>query len=372
MSSIWRLLKRKALRRKRTIDRSIDRGSEDFDASEPPTPTTDGEHVDTYPESLTKEELLENLRIEYEDVEEDEIEPEPPVLRMASEVIIEPICRTSLRYSASVPIGDADREIDNLEAGSNSIKRSYMSIIPTTIQILGANSTLFVWHATFHPAIGRRFSSVIVSVKFTPAPTNTQVQAKSKVRQTVRGVHPSISAYAPHKSFGATSSEQRNISWGLELPVNVPVGPVSLGFTPSGSSETKKEVQHAFTITGSARGSPTRNTCVWTVEENTSTERGVPSELQLAALVQYTGPMMMEVDITGWTAGGFLPSHNLRPKTTAMGRKKVVDPAKFKDFLFEYEFEGPDKLGPCKKLLERWTGKVEGAVLEFDQPLARA
>jgi hypothetical protein len=368
MSSIWRLLKRKASRRKPTPRRSIDGADNDPSIT---TPSTNRQHVDRDWEPLTKEDILANLRVEYEDAEEETIEPE--MLRVTeTQVITESTSKTWIPYSTSIPIDDNDHEITNLEAGSDSVKRSYMAIVPTTIQMLDARSTLFVWHANFHPAIGRRFSSVLISVKFTPAPMNTQLPTRSKAMQTARGAHPSVIAYAPHKSFGATSSEQRQISWGLELPVSVPAGPVSVGVTPSGQSETKKEVQHAFTIAGSSRGSTARHTCVWTIEENGSTERGIPSELQLAALVQYSGAMVMEVDITGRTAGGYLPSHDLRPKTTAMGRKKIVDPTKFKDLLFEFELEGGDKLESCKRLLDRWTGKVEGAVLEFDQPLVRA
>jgi hypothetical protein len=109
------------------------------------------------------------------------------------------------------------------------------------------------------------------------------------------------------------------------------------------------------------------------VEENSSTERGIPSELQVAALIQYTGgPLMMEIDITGRTAGGFLPSHDLRPKTTAMGRKKIVDPSKFKELLYEFDLGHGDPVAASRQLLNGWTGRVEGAVLEFDQTVARA
>lgn len=145
-----------------------------------------------------------------------------------------------------------------------------------------------------------------------------------------------------------------------------------MGVTPSTKRETQKKVEHAFTITGSSRGSPAKHTCVWTVEENESTERGIPSELQLAAVLQHMGPVMMEIDISGWTAGGYLPTHHLRPRTDAIGRKKVIDTTMFEDLLLEYDFDEANPLEGCKKLLEKWTGKVDGAVLEFDQQLAQA
>ncbi|KAF2433216.1 hypothetical protein EJ08DRAFT_552597, partial [Tothia fuscella] len=202
----------------------------------------------------------------------------------------------------------ADTSIPNLEAGSGSPRRSYLGIYPSTIQTtpsepgnLTSATTLFVWHATFHPAVGRRFS----------------------------------------------------------------MGPVSIGATPSTNHQTTKEIQHAFTITGSARG-PQRNTCVWTIEENDSTERGVPSELQLAVLVQHAGPVMVEVDISGWTAGGFFPSHRLRPKTGAEGRRKVFRPERYKGQLDEYNLDD-DKGNSAVNMLDKWTGRVDGAMLQFDQ-----
>lgn len=396
MSSIWQFLKRKVSRRKRdpiAKERSPE-NAPDGARDTPPASTTNGYTLDPYWQPLTKEEILADLAVEYEDVEEDEnkaqmivdvepesmptkltssSEPEVATYSAATEIISEPMSKIWRPHGSPIPVDDDERGVFNLEAGSESVKRSYMSIIPTTIQVLNEKTSLFVWHANFHPAIDRRFSSVIVSVKFTPAPENPQSKASAKTRQALRSANPFVLAHAPHKSFGATSSEQRSIAWGLELPITAPAGPISLGVTPSGQTETKKEVQHAFTITGSARGTPTRNTCVWTVQENSSTERGIPSELQLAALVQHTdSPLMMEIDITGRTAGGYLPSHDLRPKTTAMGRKKIVDPSKFKGLLYEFDLGSGDQVAASRQLLDKWTGKVDGAVLEFDQPLAHA
>jgi len=230
--------------------------------------------------------------------------------------------------------------------------------MPFAIQIIDDKTTLFVWHTTLHPAVGRRFSSVKVSCKF------GKPVAISKTSQ------PQVQAYAPHKAFGATTREQKTITWGLELPLTVPAGPVGIGVTPSGSRQVQKEIEHAFIIVGSARGTPYRDTCVWTVEENDSTERGVPSELRLAALVQHSGPVQVDIDIIGKTAGGYFPPHHLRPKTDASGRRKIIDPAKYKGQLHEFDFEEKRK-DSCLKMLEQWTGQVSGAVLEFDQVVVR-
>lgn len=314
------------------------------------------------PSEATKEALLADLRIDYETSEDDSLRLIEPRIRL------EPAHSPSsgvaaVPYSYSEDLGS----ISNLEAGSDSVKRSYLSIIPTTIQIIDAKTTLFVWHATFHPAIGRRFSSVIVSCKFGSAPwTSRSLKPTALLSSSVE-----VKAYAPHKSYGASTKEQKKIVWGLELPVTVPAGPVSLGVTPSTNHETSKEVEHAFTITGSARGSPRRNTLVWTLQENGSTERGIPSEIQLAALVQHSGPVQIDIDIEGRTAGGFLPWRSLRPKTDAMGRRKVIDPKVYVGMLEEMDF-GDRGLKGAAEMLEKWTGQVSGAVLEFDQKVISA
>lgn len=350
--------------------------------------------VSKQPLSDEQQALIDDLRIDYEDVEDDSPREEIMVVDYAdydAQIEIQPRLYESENrlfkpkpnsglisghqveatpYKLSFPIPAAISApppdvtsvgVSNLEAGSDSAKRSYLSIIPTTIQAVTENTTLFVWHANFHPAIGRRFSSVRVACKFSSAPsTSRAAQAGAEIK-----------VFAPHKSYGASSKEQKKITWGLELPLTVPTGPISVGVTPSGSRETSKEVEHAFTIEGSARGSPLPSSCVWTVQENASTERGIPSELQLAAMVKHNGTVQFDVDIEGITAGGYLLSHHLRPKTDAMGRRKVIDPAKYAGLLQEFDFGGKGPVG-CAKLLEAWTGRVQGAVLEFDQPVMRA
>lgn len=311
-----------------------------------------------------------DFMIEYEDAEDDS----PPPAQVSSQPLqtrlgkpqqegAVPYSYTeSAPYSLTEDIAAIDY-VPNLEAGSTSPRRSYLSIYPSTIQIIDPQSTLFVWHATFHPAVGRRFSSIDVQIKFSK-PFNP-----SHTIGTAKPVH--IVKFAPRKAYGATSHEQKAITWGFELPISVPAGPASVGITPSTSHETTKNIEHAFTITGSARGSPTRNTAVWTVEENASSERGVPSELQLAVLVAHSGPVEVEVDIAGWTAGGYFPPHHLRPKTSAMGRRKVIDPVRYKGVLEEVGL-GEDRVGGVGRLLDEWTGRVEGAMLQFDQEIVRA
>lgn len=64
------------------------------------------------------------------------------------------------KEESSTPITLED--VTNLQAGSETSGRSYLSIIPTTVQIVKPNHTLFVWHAAFHPGTGRRFTTVVI------------------------------------------------------------------------------------------------------------------------------------------------------------------------------------------------------------------
>jgi hypothetical protein len=317
------------------------------------SPRPNGESLD----DLSSLDEDADFYVEYEDAEDDS---PPPMNRIASPISIPVAEAAPAFYSGTEELTSID-SIPNLEAGSGSPRRSYLSIYPSTIQMIDARHTLFVWHATFHPAVGRRFSSIEVQIKFDAPPSRNS--AISPVVQ--------VTKFAPRKAYGATTREQKSISWGLELPVTVPAGPASIGVTPSTHHQTSKEVDHAFTIGGSARGTPLRQTCVWTISENKSSERGVPSELQLAALVQHSGPMQVEVDIAGRSAGGFYLPHHLRPKTDAVGRKKVIDPRKYRGVLDEFNL-GEDKWERCGRLLNEWTGKVDGAMLQFDQPVMSA
>lgn len=52
------------------------------------------------------------------------------------------------------------------------------------------------------------------------------------------------------------------------------------GITPSASLEIAKYVEHTFTIRGTARGVPQMTNHVWTIEGDSSSRRGIPSEIQ--------------------------------------------------------------------------------------------
>jgi hypothetical protein len=253
-----------------------------------------------------------------------------------------------------------DSPPSNIEAGAAAGSGSYLAICPTTIQSLGSGQTLFVWQAKFHPGIGRRFKNAIVAIKFS-LPQSSDTSSPSLKP-------PTVTAHAPRKAFGNTTEESKTFTWSLEIPISGGLGVTNVGVTPQVSSEASKKVEHAFTIIGTARGSPQKTTCVWTLEENNSSERGLPSEVQFALLVEHQGSVSYEVDVRGETGGGLYPPHWLRAKSDATERRKVLDPSKYGGKLHEYYIPDAEKL---QQLLATWTGEVEGALIRFTQPTIR-
>lgn len=250
----------------------------------------------------------------------------------------------------------------NLEAGDAEGAGSYLSVRLTTIQAIDSNHSLFVWHTIYHPGVGRRFQSAVLVVKLAQKPRSTE----SVVSGPVSAINPvSVCQYAPRKAFGGSAKASKTVHWGLELPLTVPAGPLEVGVTPSIERESAVEIEHTFVIEGSARGIPQKNTCVWTLEENKATERGIPSEVQFAALIEHSQPILCEVSASGRTAGGLQPPHHLKTKTPRDARSLEIDPVEYKGKLREFQL-GQD-ISHCREMLAKWTGKVEGAILEFDQ-----
>lgn len=289
---------------------------------------------------------------------------EPPTIKIDLEVDI--LKSQELGSWPSKPVVVEDG-VTNLEAGDAEGAGSYLSVRLTTIQTIDRNHSLFVWHTVYHPSVGRRFQSAVLVVKLTqklPSP-------ESVVSTTISAAVPPVSVqqYAPRKAFGGTAKKSTTVHWGLELPLTISAGPEEVGVTPSVKRESAVEIEHAFVIEGSARGIPQKNTCVWTLEENKATERGVPSEVRFAALIEHTQPILCEVSASGWSTGGLKPPHHLKTKTPREARSLEIDPVDYKGKLIEFQL-GQD-ISQCRELLGKWTGKVEGAVLEFDQTVVR-
>jgi hypothetical protein len=210
--------------------------------------------------------------------------------------------------------------------------------------------------------VGRRFQSAVLVVKLTQELPSPESAAGTAMSAAVTPV--SVQQYGPRKALGGTAKESKAVHWGLELPLTVRTGPVEVGVTPSVERESAVEIEHAFVIEGSARRIPQKNTCVWTLEENKATERGVPSDVRFAALIEHSQPILCEVSASGWTMGGLKPPYHLKTKTPREAMTLEIDPADYKGKLVEFQL-GQD-ISQCRELLGKWTRTVEGAVLEFD------
>ena len=289
---------------------------------------------------------------------------EPPTIRIDLEVDV--LKNHELGSWPSKPVVVEDG-VTNLEAGDIEGAGSYFSVRLTTIQTIDSNHSLFVWHTVYHPGLGRRFQSAVLVVKLTQKLPNPE----SVVNKTISATGPKVSVqhYAPRKAFGGTAKESKSIHWGLELPLTVSTGLAEVGAKPSIERESAVEIDHAFVIQGSARGIPQKNTCVWTLEENKTAERGVPSEVRFAALIEHSQPILCEVSASGWSMGGLKPPQHLKTKTPREARSLEIDPVDYKGKLKEFQL-GQD-ISQCRELLREWTGKVEGAVLEFGQTVVR-
>ncbi|KAF2395533.1 hypothetical protein EJ06DRAFT_534884 [Trichodelitschia bisporula] len=224
--------------------------------------------------------------------------------------------------------------------------RSHISLVPRTIQRLSSTTTLFVWHCTFHPGFSRRFIRAGVSVWFT-APDDDD---GTKVR---------VLRYAPRHVLGAYSTEDTSFALHLDLPVQMPAGPVGGGVKPGIAWSSATQRRHAFAVSGSARGVPPGGV-VWTLEENASGQSGLPSEVVLGVEVEHEEVgvgeerVWFEAEMDGWTVRGGTRrwQHHLQLKAEPRcARRNMGEKVEIGD-------EG------VKGLFKGWTGEVEVAVGE--------
>jgi len=231
---------------------------------------------------------------------------------------------------------------------------SYMSAEFSTIQPLDAHKSLLTLLIQFHPATEHRFINATITWKFRTAtgPTSSSPEPIPE---------PKIVLHAPKKSVGGWSEERKTLVWGISLPVQI--GGSSIGLQPSQEKETQKVVSHAMTIQGTMRGKG--RYCVWTVEENKSSARGIPSHFQLAVVLEHKGPFVTELDVKA-KLGGKTWTRQIRSKAGSNGGA----PARTID-IESWRCGGipePAKLD-WKKFVESMTGEVHGAVVNYEQPI---
>jgi hypothetical protein len=256
--------------------------------------------------------------------------------------------------SKSLPLDRKDGStIEHYEASNSA---GYLDFEITSAQPLEDGNALLVLHVAFHPCIGWTFANATITWRFWGIETDGTPS-------------PRVVAHAPRKSYGAVTTERKRLVWGLELPLKV-FGPVDAGTKPSVNYETEREAEHSMTITGTPRGTPFKTYVVWTLEQNQSVGAGLPSEVQLATVVEHHGLIKCTVDVKARLSAGLKPGRYLRSKSGASGASAIyLDPAKLQGRLQEFKI-GWGTEETYNKLLADWTGEVDGAVVMFDQPVA--
>ena len=221
-----------------------------------------------------------------------------------------------------------------------------------TLQPLETGKSLLVLRFQCHPAIGYRFSNATITWKFYSPILNPAAKTEE----------PRVTLHAPRKSYGALSTVRNRTLWALKFPIQF--GQVaSAGVEPSVERETETNAEHAFTIIGTARGAPIKKYCVWTMEENRDSESGIPSEFQLAVVLEHNGAFITAVDVKTEVRGGLIPLVHLRSKPSSL---VSIDVPMWKGKLVEWKFDRG-----WKEFVERMTGEVAESLMNFEQPLPR-
>lgn len=243
------------------------------------------------------------------------------------------------------------------------ISDSYLSATLSTIQPLDDRRSILILIVACHPAPGRRFINATINWRLSSPPK----QSSPGTEKSISGARaPKIIMLGPQHSVGGWTEEQTRLLWGLSVPVEVGFGPASVGVTPSREKETEKAVMHAMTILGTVRSGGARAT--WTVEENGSSQRGIPSHFQLGIVVDHVGPFLAELDVKAELGGG-LWSTFLQAKKgrSGNGLQRVIDVESWKCGEVSWE---PGEQG-WKKYVMGMTGEVAGVINEFGQSVVR-
>ncbi|KAG6890920.1 hypothetical protein C0995_000877 [Termitomyces sp. Mi166 len=259
--------------------------------------------------------------------------------------------------ASSVVPGDPEYLVTEAE-----IAKSYLSATLSTIQPLGNNKSLLIMTIACHPAPERRFTNVTITWKISPPPPFPNEKKADRISS------PKIITLAPQHSIGGWTEEQSKLLWRLSVPVQVGAGLASVGVEPSIGQTTQKAALHAMTIIGTVRGTGGVPHATWTVEENKSSERGIPSHFQLAIVVDHAGPFVSELDVDAHLGGGLWSSF-LQTKKGKHGNvlKRVIDVETWKCGDISWE---PGESG-WKKYVAGITGEMDGLVQNFIQPIVR-
>ncbi|KDR78081.1 hypothetical protein GALMADRAFT_245068 [Galerina marginata CBS 339.88] len=219
---------------------------------------------------------------------------------------------------------------------------SYMSASLATVQVLEKNKCLLILQFQCHPSSTRRFTSMRIKWKF----------------RTIRGapMSPRVIDVAPKQSIGAKNEERHHRKFGVTIPAQFNFAGVAVG--PEVNTEWKmaKTLSRAMFFTGSVRGH-WRDSAEWTVDENASAMSGIPPHFCVAAVVEYGGVFMMELDIVAKQSGmGSWWSRNHARGEFAVDVDKLHD-----------EFQEYKPSNTWQQWFPLITGEVEGGATVYPQ-----
>ncbi|GLB33610.1 hypothetical protein LshimejAT787_0104940 [Lyophyllum shimeji] len=259
-------------------------------------------------------------------------------------------------HSEGVAVDDPEYLVTEAE-----IADSYLSATLSTIQPVGDRKSLLTLDIACHPAPGRRFVNATIIWQISSPPPST-----SPTKSPVVASSPKVITLAPQHSVGGWTEEQTKLIWGLNVAVGPGIPGASVNVEPSVGKETQKAVMHAMTILGTVRSGGTR--AHWTVEENKSSRRGIPSHFQLAIVVEHSGLFASSLDVKAELGGGLWPTF-IQAKKGRNGDplRRVIDVEHWKCGEVRWE---PGEQG-WKKYVAGLTGEIPDVVVEFSQAVVR-
>lgn len=252
-------------------------------------------------------------------------------------------------------VGPDDATFAEVEIADSFLSATFSTILP-----LDDTKSLLIMVIRCHPTTGQRFTNATLTWQFKAAPQPRNVSEKA--------TKPRIVSIAPEYSLGGRSEEQVKVAWGVAAPVTAGFAGASAGVEASVQREKQKAVIHAMTMQGTVRANGTR--CTWTVEENESSEQGIPPQFQVAVVLNHQGPFLMGIDAKATLKGKLWPTY-LRAKTGLGydddGLERTIDVKSWKRG--QVLWDGDDG---WKKFIAGFTGEVMGVVHEFVQSVPRA
>ncbi|KAH7354835.1 hypothetical protein BKA65DRAFT_497118 [Rhexocercosporidium sp. MPI-PUGE-AT-0058] len=174
-----------------------------------------------------------------------------------------------------------------------------------------------VSHGTFHnrPSTLVIFSFSLRSGEhgFRFKNANVKITLSKHSSASLSDASPAVIKFAPRKIFGLPTVEGRKNTVGGELTLQVPAGPVTVGPGIKGERETEYEKLYRFETIGnfwSSKMGTDWDIVYWDMRENKRTKEGIPDRLNVAVLVEASGPFVASVEVVVDTpfANGFLSS----------------------------------------------------------------